>query len=147
MELSNTLSAPPTNACTAARVRKLARRITQIYDDALAPHGLTIGQFGTLVSLRRSRSIGIARLAEVLSADASTLSRLLKPLAAAGFVSILPDLDDRRAKALRLTDAGAAKAHAAKAGWEAAQAQVAAQLGRDRLGALQFIVDDAFDRL
>jgi DNA-binding MarR family transcriptional regulator len=128
-------------------VRKLARRITQIYDDALAPHGLTIGQFGTLVSLRRSRPIGIARLAEHLSTDASTLSRLLKPLASAGLVSIAPDPDDRRAKALRLTDAGADKAHAAKAGWDAAQAQVAAQLGHERLGALTFIIDDAFDHL
>lgn len=140
-------SALKADACTAARIRKLARRITQIYDDALAPYGLTIGQFGTLVNLRRSRTIGIAGLAEQLSADASTLSRLLKPLAAAGLVEISPDSADRRAKALRLTDAGAAKAHAAKAGWHAAQAQVAAQLGQDRLGALQFIVDDAFTHL
>ena len=133
--------------CTAMRVRKLARRVTQVYDEALGAHGITIGQFGILANLRRSRPIGIAALAERLSSDASTLSRLLRPLQAAGLVSVTADPDDRRAKALRLTDAGATKLRAAEAGWQAAQTRIAGRLGAPRLGALHFLLDDSLAHL
>lgn len=134
-------------SCTALKLRRLARRVTQIFDDALAPHGLTVGQLGTLAGLRRSRGIGIAALAEQLSTDASTLSRLVRPLERAGLLSIEPDPDDRRAKLLRLTDAGALRVRAAAPAWAGAQAQVGAMLGQSRLSALRFIVDDAFNHL
>jgi DNA-binding MarR family transcriptional regulator len=135
------------DSCHALRVRKLARRVTQLYDEALAPYGLTIGQMGILANLRRSRGIGIAALADRLGSDASTLSRLLKPLANAGLISIEADPDDRRAKLLRLTDTGATKKRAAAAGWQVAQARIGAQLGESRLSALRFILDDSFNRL
>ena len=134
-------------ACAAFKVRRLARRVTQLYDEALAAHGLTIGQFGILARLRRRRGIGIATLAEQLSMDASTLSRLLRPLADATLIDIRPDPDDGRAKLLWLTDAGAARARVAHPAWTAAQARIAAQLGDARLAALRFILDDAYDRL
>jgi DNA-binding MarR family transcriptional regulator len=139
--------AGPTAVCTAAKVRRLARRVTQIYDEALAPHGLTVGQFGLLSSLGRRSAIGVGGLAERLAADASTVSRLLRPLEAAGLVCIETDPDDRRGKAIRLTDAGADRRRAARPGWEAAQDRVAAALGDGRLAALRFIVDDAHAHL
>ncbi len=132
-----------TTHCTAAKVRRLSRRITQIYDEALAPHGLTIGQMGLLATLRRREGIGVGTLAERLSADASTVSRLLKPLLAAGLIAIDPDPGDRRARLVRLTDAGHARRAGAATGWTAAQAQVQETLGEGRLAALRFIVDDA----
>lgn len=133
--------------CTAAKVRRLARRVTQIYDDALAPHGLTVGQIGLLASLRRSQGIGVGALAERLSADASTVSRLLKPLLATGYLIITPDPHDGRAKLVRLTDAGAEKRRAAVAGWNAAQDHVRDALGEGRLATLRFILDDAYSHL
>lgn len=135
------------DGCHALRIRKLARRVTQLYDEALAPYGLTIGQMGILANLRRSRGIGIAALAERLGSDASTLSRLLKPLASAGWISISPDPDDRRAKRLQLTDAGAEKKRAAAVGWQDAQARIGDQLGSSRLSALRFILDDSLRQL
>jgi DNA-binding MarR family transcriptional regulator len=132
-----------TTHCTAAKVRRLSRRITQIYDEALAPHGLTIGQMGLLATLRRREGIGVGTLADRLSADASTVSRLLKPLLAAGLIAIDPDPADRRAKHVRLTETGHARRAAAAVGWAAAQAQVQDTLGEGRLAALRFIVDDA----
>lgn len=133
--------------CTAAKVRRLARRISQIYDEALAPHGVTVGQFGLLSSLSRHNGIGVGGLADRLAADASTVSRLLRPLKSAGLIVIDADPDDGRARAIRLTDAGAEKRRAARAGWNAAQAQVAASLGDGRLAALRFMLDDAHRHL
>ncbi len=148
MDLPAAPAPPPgVGECTAAKVRRLARRITRIYDDALAPHGLTVGQIGLLASLRRSEGVAITALADRLSADASTVSRLLKPLVAAGYVTIGPDPDDRRARRVRLTDAGAEKRRSAAAGWAAAQDQVRLALGDGRLATLRFIVDDAHGHL
>lgn len=147
-------AAPSTDAfpttpsdCAAFKVRRLARRVTRIYDEALGAHGLTIGQFGILGQLRRRRGIGIATLAERVAVDASTLSRLFKPLAAGGLLTVLPDPDDRRAKQLWLTDAGAERVRAALPGWRAAQARVTEHLGEARLAALRFTLDDAYQHL
>ena len=140
---AGSLASGPAAHCTAAKVRRLARRVTQIYDDALAPHGLTIGQFGLLSSLSRGTGVGVGALAERLACDASTVSRLLRPLTAAGLIVLGPDPADGRAKAIRLTEAGAERRRAARAGWNAAQTQIAEALGEGRLAALRFILDEA----
>jgi DNA-binding MarR family transcriptional regulator len=139
--------ATPAAVCTAAKVRRLARRVTQIYDDALTPYGLTIGQFGLLSSLSRRNGVGVGVLAERLAADASTVSRLLRPLESAGLIVLGPDPDDGRAKAIRLTDAGYDTRRRAAAGWSAAQVQMESALGDGRLAALRFILDDAHSYL
>lgn len=136
-----------TPPCTAMVARRFARKVTQVYDDALGDHGLTIGQFGILANLRRNEPVGVAALAERLSSDASTLSRLLKPLAAAKLISIERAADDGRAKAIRLTDAGRDRARAAKSAWLAAQDTIAARLGAERVAALRFILNDAYTLL
>ncbi|MBC7521472.1 MAG: MarR family transcriptional regulator [Sandarakinorhabdus sp.] len=141
------VSAPGPGNCTAAKVRRLARKVTQIYDDALAPHGLTIGQMGLLATLRRREGVSIGALADRLSADASTVSRLLKPLLSIGYLTLEADPDDRRAKLVRLTQAGHDKRRAAAAGWNAAQASMAGALGGGRLAALHFMLDDAHHHL
>jgi DNA-binding MarR family transcriptional regulator len=134
-------------SCTAAKVRRLARKVTQIYDEALAPYGLTIGQMGLLARLRRRDGIGVRALADQLSADSSTVSRLLKPLEAAGYLRIDADPSDGRAKQVRLTEAGHAIRRDASAGWLAAQASIKAALGPGRLDALRFLLDDAHAHL
>ena len=134
-------------ACTNMRVRKLARRINALYEEALEPAGITIGQFSLLAQLRRSRAIAIGALAELLGSDASTVSRLLRPLERDGLIAIAADAADRRAKAVRLTDAGAERIRAARPLWEAAQASLEVQLGAERHAALRFLLDDAYSAL
>jgi DNA-binding MarR family transcriptional regulator len=124
-------------------VRQLSRRISQIYDEALASHDLTIGQFGLLACLSRRKGLGIGALAEQLGADASTASRLVRPLANAGLITIHTDAQDKRGRLVWLTDAGHQRRAAAQAGWQAAQDHVLTQLGPGRLAALQFLIDEA----
>ncbi len=133
--------------CTAAKVRRLSRRVSQIYDDALGPHGLTVGQYGLLACLSRRRGTAIGALAGMLAADASTVSRLVKPLAAAGLIIIRRAPDDKRSRQVWLSDDGHHRRSAAQAGWQAAQDQMAAALGDGRLAALRFMLDDAHERL
>lgn len=137
----------PAGLCTAAKVRRLSRQVSQIYDEALAGHGLTIGQFGLLVCLSRRRGLGIGALAERLAADASTVSRLVKPLAVDGLLRIQIDPADRRGRLVWLSDAGHQRRAAAQAGWQAAQDVVEQRLGSGRLAALRFLLDESYDRL
>lgn len=137
----------PLSLCTAAKVRQLSRQISQIYDDALSGHGLTIGQFGLLACLSRRRGLGIGALAKQLAADASTVSRLVKPLATDGLLHIVIDPQDRRGRLVWLTDAGHQRRAAAQAGWQAAQDVVKQRLGVGRLAALRFLLDESYERL
>lgn len=137
----------PAGLCTAAKVRRLSRRVTQIYDEALAAHGLTVGQYGLLACLSRRRGTAISALAEQLAADASTVSRLVRPLEAAGLLTIGSDPDDGRSRLVRLSDEGHRRRSAAQAGWQAAQDQMATLLGDGRLAALRFMLDEAHARL
>ena len=137
----------PSSLCTAAKVRRLSRQVSQIYDDALNRHGLTIGQFSLLACLSRRRGLGIGGLAERLAADASTVSRLVKPLANDGLLRIEIDPEDRRGRLVWLTDAGHQRRAAAQAGWQTAQDMVEQRLGGGRLAALRFLLDESYDRL
>lgn len=140
-------TATPASICTAAKVRRLARRVSQLYDEALKPHGLTIGQFGLLSSLSRRTGVSVGVLAEHLGSEASTVSRLLRPLETAGLIVIGPDPDDGRVKSVRLTDAGYDTRRRAAAGWSAAQNEIESSLGTGRLAALRFALDDAYSHL
>ncbi len=137
----------PASVCTAAKVRRLSRRVSQIYDDALAVHGLTVGQYGLLACLSRRRGTAIGALAGMMAADASTVSRLVRPLEAAGLIIIRPSPEDRRQKLVWLSDEGHRRRAAAQAGWQAAQDRMADMLGDSRLAALRFMLDEAHERL
>ncbi len=145
--MADTALPAPADLCTAAKVRRLSRRVSQIYDEALGRHGLTIGQFGLIANLSRRRGLAIGALAEQLAADASTVSRLVRPLAAAGLIRIEVDPADRRGRLVWLTDAGHARRGAAQAAWLNAQSQMAQRLGHGRLAALRFLLDEAHERL
>jgi len=134
-------------ACTCSRVRKAARRVSQIYDQALEPYGLTISQYGILVSLRQNEGVSIGQLAERMVMDPTSLTRSLKPLERQGFISLATDPNDRRARRLSLTAAGLAVMRMAKPGWIKAQTAVEAALGLDETLALNASLDRALERL
>lgn len=143
--MASTTSTP--NVCTAARVRKASRRISQMYDRELAPHDLTVTQFGLLVQLRARPGVAVGALAESMVMDATTVSRNLRPLERRGLVAAEADRDDGRVRKLKLTPAGRMTLDRAMAGWRAAQDQIAAALGADGMKALNAALDRALERL
>ena len=133
--------------CTGMRVRKLARRVSQIYDEALAGTGLSIGQFGLLGHVVNGRAPSMSELAQRLVMDRSSLSRALGPLLRAGLVELGPRTGDRRVKALRATDLGRAAFHAAEPAWRAGQQRVAEALGQARRDQLHAVIDETLKHL
>jgi DNA-binding MarR family transcriptional regulator len=133
--------------CTCLRLRKTARRVSQIYDGYVAPHGLTITQFGLLAHLRALPGVSVSALAEKLVMDPTTLTRNLKPLEKKGLVEFRTDPVDRRSRALHLTTEGRDTLRAAKAGWAKAQRHVEEVLGDDDVSVLHKALEGALDRL
>lgn len=129
------------------RLRRTARRVTQIYDHRLAPYGLTGAQFSLLAQLRAHPGLCIGALAERIFMDATTLSRNLAPLERRGLASFAPDARDRRARRLSLTEEGRALLKSATAGWSEAQRQVESLLGVAGAQALNATLDAALERL
>lgn len=81
---------------------ELDRRVTE------ARLGLTPGDGRTLFHARRAGDIVQSLLAERMGVEAMTLSGSLDRLQAKGLVERLPHPDDRRAKLVRVTQAGQA---------------------------------------
>jgi DNA-binding MarR family transcriptional regulator len=138
------MSPPPPHAdapCVCGRIRRAARALTQLYDDALAPSGLRVTQYSLLSTLARRGTLRMSELATVAMLDRTALSRNLEPLAAQGLVRIAAGTD-ARTREISLTRAGEAALARALPHWRRAQAQVARQLGEQKNAALICLLAD-----
>lgn len=121
--------------CACTRVRRAARSLTDLYDEAMRPIGLKITQFSVLRALARMGPVSISTLAEEMALDRSTLGRNLAVLARERLVSLSAG-DDSRERTVTLT----ARAHRllgkAVPRWERAQARVDLLLGKGGVAAL-----------
>jgi DNA-binding MarR family transcriptional regulator len=123
--------------CNCFAIRSAARHVSQFYDQFLAPVGLRTTQFSILSKLKRRGPLTINALAKVMVMDRTTLGRNVLPLERDGFIRIEPIPSNRRAKALRLTDAGEKHLQAATKEWMRAQARFEASFGVTRAAELR----------
>ena len=84
-----------TDICTCSELRKAARAITLLYDNAFKDSGLLSTQFGVLQVLCDNDSIQISDLACKLGMDRTTLTRNLSVLERDEFVKISQGKDHR----------------------------------------------------
>jgi DNA-binding MarR family transcriptional regulator len=134
--------------CNCTALRKASRRISQLYDAALAPSGLKTTQRAILAQISRSEPTTMGALAEALVMDSGALAHTLKPLERDRLVTIEIDADDRRNRLITLTKEGRAKLAETDALWAKAQrgfeiafGKVESQALRE---ALRFLVSDNF---
>jgi len=127
LELAIQASPHDPAACVFRSVSRLARVVAGVYDRAFAPLGLTATQFNVLMTLSRKGALSIGDLADQLSADGSTIPRLLAPLADAGLIRIARGTD-RRVRMVDVTARGCARLRAALPGWRAVQAELVGRL-------------------
>ena len=128
--------------CTNFKLRQLLRRVSQRYDAEMAQAGLKTTQFSLLSSLQ---SLGPSRpgdLAAAMAMDASTLTRNLKLLVAAGWV-VQGAGADGRSRLVSLTEAGRAKRAAGLRCWRVAQLGMNEALGAEQVLALHALIDQS----
>jgi DNA-binding MarR family transcriptional regulator len=117
--------------CNCGALRQAARRVTRLYDDALAPAGLGVNQFSILAQLNLVGPTTIQDLARLLVTDRSTLGHLLRPLEKRGLVTLEVSDQDRRSRVIALTQAGKATVAKARPRWAAAQRRFESTFGKE----------------
>ena len=121
--------------CLAVRVRALNRAVTALYDEALRPHGLRVGQLNLLVAVAKMGTARPGDLCRLLRMDKSTLSRDVEVLRRNGWLE-LDDAADARARPLRLSARGHALLELVVPAWRRAQEQARRLLGDDGAAAV-----------
>lgn len=116
--------------CTCANLRKAARTVTQVFDEAVQPVGLRATQVTLLVAVAARGPIPISALAEILVTDRTTLTRNLNPLERDGLLKIASG-EDQRTRLIQITAKGQAVVEEALPLWEQAQSKMIQELGRD----------------
>jgi DNA-binding MarR family transcriptional regulator len=124
-----------------ANVRRAARALTQRYDEALRPLGLTITQFTILQALSFAGEITQGRLGEILAMDSTTLTRTLAVMNRHGWIGKHYGTD-RRERLLRLTRAGEAELNRAVPYWRSTQEALRAGLGKQGWDELTKLIND-----
>ncbi|PWG01807.1 MarR family transcriptional regulator [Sphingosinicella humi] len=116
--------------CACNKLRRSARIVSALYDEALAPSGLTVAQFSLLRMLQRAGPSSLSEFAEASGYDRTTLNRTLAPLEAKGLVESKPG-KDRRSRIVAITGEATQAMRRAQPHWEEAQARIEAALGPD----------------
>ena len=114
--------------CYCASLRQAARVISQQYDAALRPSGLTLTQFTLLTALKENPGARANDLVDALAMDQTTLSRTLKLMEDTDLIEREAG-EDRRASHWTLTGEGRKQLRKAEPLWEAAQESVKSSLG------------------
>lgn len=118
-----------TRDCYVTALRKATRRVTVLYDDAMAPSGVRSTQYAVLRELAEAGPLTINELAGLLVMDRSGLGHSLRPLQRDGLVTLDKGGPDRRSVYATLTEDGRQRYEQASVLWRAAQDQVGAELG------------------
>ena len=122
------------------------RRVAQRYDAEVGQVGLKGTQYSLLSYVIKLGPIRPVDLAAGMNIDASTLSRNLRPLVAAGWVTLEPG-EDARSRLVQATEAGRGKRVEAQRRWRIAQEGINATLGPQRVIALHALIDEAMQAL
>jgi len=132
--------------CTNFKLRQLTRLVSQHCEPFFAETGLKTTQYSLLSHIDKLGPLAPGQLARRMDLDASTLTRNLQPLLAAGLVEQLPG-GDARSRLVQVTSAGHAKRAAMKADWKRAQLSVNANLGEERVQRLHALLDECLGLL
>jgi DNA-binding MarR family transcriptional regulator len=114
--------------CAVWHSRVAARRITRFLEARMTGSGLSVVQFGLMALIASAKDDTLGALARRADLDPSSLSRNLDALARAGMVEIVTAEEDRRRRAVWLTEAGARKLEAALPVWREAHNELEAIL-------------------
>jgi DNA-binding MarR family transcriptional regulator len=121
-------NAKPVSArCLSLALRQASRAVSRVYDEELRRIGLRTTQFSVLRVLSANGELRQRDLAELTVHEETTLTRNLRPLLDAGWVTERPGRD-RREKWLNITPSGLAKLKEARPLWQRAQRRMQSSL-------------------
>ena len=118
------------NECYCAALRAASRKVTAIYDAALAPAGINVAQYKLLRIIDRAGPVSLTGLGRLAELDRSTIGRNVRLLQRLGLVRAVPAADQREAS-VALAEAGRRVLRESAPLWDRAQSRIEAALGHE----------------
>jgi DNA-binding MarR family transcriptional regulator len=141
-----TRSAAMPSGCSNMKLRRLTRLVSRHYDAHLARCGLKTTQYSLLVMIAERGPLLQGELARMLSLDASTLTRNLRPLLDAGLLAVDAG-SDARSRQVSITAAGRERRAQGRLHWKRAQLDFNDVIGTERAASLHDLVDSCYQML
>ena len=116
------------HVCLAAELRTANRIVTKFYAEQISKSGISAPQFSLLLRLHFLREPTMIALAESLETDRTTMARNVGLLEKGGYVEVCQG-EDKRARIVRMTEAGFDALLEALPLWVEAQEQMRKQIG------------------
>lgn len=116
--------------CVCISLRRAAQKVTDLYDMALKPAGVSANQYSLLINISRMEGCGTGELAQQVRLEKSTLVRTLQPLLRDGLITD-KSLGENRKRRLYLTPAGKEVLQKACSLWSKTQEEIIAKLGKN----------------
>ena len=132
--------------CLAVRIRLLNRTITGIYDEALRPLGLTVGQLNILVVVARLGPISPKDVARRLNMEKSTVSRNVDRMRGHGWLDVSAG-EVGRSQLLEISRKGRSLLERSVPLWEEAQERTKAILGQRGTRSIHSVANAVWARL
>ena len=117
-------------ACLCIDLRTAAQQLTQTYDEALAPSGISVTQLSQMAMIEKLNGPTLKILAAASQLERSTLGRNLIVLEKLGMVLTKPG-EDARTKTIHLTRKGKNAFKKAVPLWHGVQKELLQRLGPD----------------
>jgi DNA-binding MarR family transcriptional regulator len=127
--------------CFCNALRQASRSVSRLYDEELRGVGLRTTQYSLLRVLARAGQVRQGDLGALTHLEETTITRNLRPLLAAGWVSVRSG-DDRRERLVTITKAGTAKLAEARPAWVRAQARMQALLPEELRQSLMAVLPE-----
>ncbi|MFV2007816.1 MAG: MarR family winged helix-turn-helix transcriptional regulator [Longimicrobiales bacterium] len=132
--------------CLAVRTRLLNRTITGIYDDALRPHGVTVGQLNILVFVAKRGPLPAGDVARRLNMEKSTVSRNVRLMRENGWLDVESE-GSGHGRDLSLTEKGEALVEESLPAWKEAQTRAKAVLGQQGAASIHSVGDAVWSHI
>lgn len=125
-----------TRNCLLTRTRRISRVVTNIYDQALRPHGVNSPQFSLLVLIANLGGASRAEIGRANYQERSTLTRNLALLLAEGWIEELVPEGGGRRRPIVISNAGRTLLTTAAPAWRSAQIKARQLFGDDGVAAI-----------
>lgn len=117
-------------SCLGLNLKRTARVVNAVYEDAVRPSGVRSTQFSILATLAVNPEVSIAQLAEWIDADRTTTQRSIGIMQRQGWI-LVENASSGNVRRLSLTPKGRRKLSEAFKLWQKAQADVLQMLGAE----------------
>ena len=130
-----TSNKPGTVPCACTTTKKLSRVLGRIYDDVLAGSSINITQLAVIRCISRRTGEPLARVADELEMDRTSLYRAITPMIRDGWI-VITSGTDARSRSAKVSRKGARIMAKAAGGWEEIQSRLIEGFGATEYAAL-----------